>query len=101
MSSTTATPCKVRYTKGPETLSFGDLPLKRGEWSAPVTNDLAGECLRAGHVESYGFEAEGYVPPPPATEAAAEPPLPPGPRARRTAAELTPATDTADQPPKE
>ncbi len=68
---------QIRYTKGPDELGFGSTRLVRAdleatspaEGKAPaygwrdVSNDIALEALRPGHVAEYGFQARGYTVP--------------------------------------
>lgn len=77
---------EVRYTKGPDELMLGKLPLVRADleaadpkkpnvparhgWRA-TSPDLAAEALRPGRVAEYGFEVRNYTPPPAAEDAAA------------------------------
>jgi hypothetical protein len=49
---------RIRYTQGPDTLTLGDVPLARGEWSAPVSPALAAQAVLPDRVAEYGFEVE-------------------------------------------
>lgn len=55
---------RIRYTIGPDALHFGGHDLQKGVWCGPVSNELAGEAVRPGRVQEYGFEQVGYLPPP-------------------------------------
>lgn len=60
---------RIRYTKGPAELEFGDHLLKRGDWVGPVDNSLALEAVYPGRVAEYGFEQQGATKPKPADTA--------------------------------
>ncbi|WP_136419969.1 hypothetical protein [Herbaspirillum sp. ST 5-3] len=46
---------QIRYTKGPETLSLGDIPLVINEW-VDVNDDMAKQAALKERKAEYGFE---------------------------------------------
>ena len=52
---------KIRYTKGPEQLSLGALALTLGEWSDPVSDELAEQAMLPERVEMFGFETDANL----------------------------------------
>lgn len=47
---------QIRYTQGPDTLTFGDYTLQRGQWQ-DLPDDLAREATYPQRVAEYGFES--------------------------------------------
>ncbi|MCW5648352.1 MAG: hypothetical protein KIS62_01265 [Ramlibacter sp.] len=96
-----ATP-RIRYLRGPASLSFVDAALKRGQWLYGVSPKLAESIMRPGHIATYGLEAEGYAPAMPPADSPTDKPAGPAGDAPAAPADESPApqaTAPAAPPP--